>query len=196
MAVSRVPRFKLSRRLGVNVFGHPKAMNRVEKNKVRTNKKLSEYGMQLREKQKIKAYYGILERQFRRYLKNAIKSSTMTGTALIVSLECRLDNLVYRMGFASSSRQARQMVNHGHILVNGKRVDIPSCGVKTGDVISLKEASRKNEIFVDNFQTINSGLPYIQKDTEKFSATLTREPQREEIPIDVNEILAVELYSK
>ncbi len=196
MAVSRVPRFKLSRRLGVNVFGHPKAMNRVEKSNVRTNKKLSEYGLQLREKQKIKAYYGILERQFRRYLKNAIKSATMTGTALIVSLECRLDNLVYRLGFASSIRQARQMVNHGHILVNGKRVDIPSFGAKTGDVISLKESSRKNEMFTDNFQTINSGLPYIQKDAEKFSGTLTREPQREEIPIDVNEILAVELYSK
>lgn len=199
MATRREPRFKLSRHLGVNVCGHPKALKRVDSKKasVKTGQKVSEYGLQLLEKQKIKAYYGIMERQFARYFELAKKSSDMTGVALLKALECRLDNLVYRIGFARSIRQARQIVNHGHILVNGAKVDIPSYGVKVSDVITLKEKSRTNQVFQDNFQGLVSfNLPYIEKNMEQCSAKLVREPQREELPIDVNEILAVELYSK
>ena len=198
MATRREPRFKLCRHLGVNVCGHPKAMKRVDPKKpARTGQKVSQYALQLLEKQKIKAYYGILERQFARYFDVAKKSQEMTGVALLKALECRLDNLVYRIGFARSIRQARQAVNHGHILVNGAKVDIPSYGVKAGDVISLKEKSRTNPLFKDNFEGLVAfNVPYIEKDKDHFSAKLIREPMREELPIDVNEILAVELYSK
>ena len=198
MATRREPRFKLSRHLGVNVCGHPKAMKRVDPKKpARSGQKVSQYGLQLMEKQKIKAYYGILERQFARYFDIAKKSSEMTGVALLKALECRLDNLVYRIGFARSIRQARQMVSHGHILVNGSKIDIPSYGVKVNDVISLKEKSRTNVLFQDNFEGLVSfSVPYLEKDKGQFSAKLIREPLREELPIDVNEILAVELYSK
>ena len=198
MATRREPRFKLSRHLGVNVCGHPKAMKRVDTKKpARGGQKVSQYALQLMEKQKIKAYYGILERQFARYFKIAKKSTEMTGVALLKNLECRLDNLVYRIGFARSIRQARQMVSQGHILLNGVKVDIPSCNVKVNDVISLKEKSRTNETFQNNFQGLASfSVPYLEKDKNQFSAKLIREPMREELPIEVNEILAVELYSK
>ena len=198
MATRREPRFKLSRHLGVNVCGHPKAMKRVDTKKpARGGQKVSQYALQLMEKQKIKAYYGILERQFARYFKIAKKSTEMNGVALLKNLECRLDNLVYRIGFARSIRQARQMVSHGHILLNGVKVDIPSCNVKVNDVISLKEKSRTNETFQNNFQGLASfSVPYLEKDKNQFSAKLIREPMREELPIEVNEILAVELYSK
>jgi small subunit ribosomal protein S4 len=172
-------------------------MNRSKKENSRAGRKLSEYGLQLLEKQKIKAYYGILEKQFVRYLKLAKKSREITGVTLLKALECRLDNLVYRIGFANSIRQARQMVSHGHILVNGKRLNIPSCAVNVNDVVSLRERSRSNEMFVSNFRELQSfNLPYIVKDLDNFSGTLIRLPAREEIPIEVNEILAVELYSK
>ena len=197
MATRREPRFKLCRRFGVNIFGHPKAMNRAPKETNRPGRKMSEYGLQLLEKQKIKAYYNILEKQFVRYLKSAKRSKEVTGTALLKALECRLDNLVYRIGFANSIRQARQMVNHGCILVNGRRVDIPSAAVHVNDVISLKERHRSNELFSSNFLELKSfDLPYIEKDFDNFSGKLLRAPLREEIPVEVNEILAIELYSK
>ena len=203
MATRRDPRFKLCRHLGVNVCGHPKALKRsdVKKNAAaaaaRAGQKVSQYGLQLMEKQKIKAYYGILERQFARYFEIARKSQEMTGVALLKALECRLDNIVYRIGFARSIRQARQLVSHGHILVNGKKVDIPSFGVSVNDVVSLKEATRTNPLIDANFNGLVSfSVPYIEKDKAQFSAKLIREPLREELPIDVNEILAVELYSK
>ena len=143
MATRREPRFKLSRHLGVNVCGHPKAMKRVDTKKpARGGQKVSQYALQLMEKQKIKAYYGILERQFARYFKIAKKSTEMTGVALLKNLECRLDNMVYRIGFARSIRQARQIVNHGHVLVNGQKVDIPSYGVKVNDVTTRSEERR------------------------------------------------------
>ena len=194
MATRREPRFKLCRRLGANVSGHPKAMNRTVKKGVR-QKKVSDYGLQLLEKQKIKAYYGVLERQFVRYYDNATKSSDVTGHALLKSLECRLDNIVYRLGFARSIRQARQLVNHGHILVNGKKVDIPSYGLKTNDEIAVREKSRKNPLILDNFQEGGHNVPYVERG-ENLSGKLLRIPSREEIPIDVNEILVIELYSK
>ncbi|GHV35476.1 30S ribosomal protein S4 B [Synergistales bacterium] len=200
MATRREPRFKLSRHLGVNICGHPKALKRVDAKKPvkgGSGQKVSQYALQLLEKQKIKAYYGIMERQFSRYFDIAKKSSEMTGDVLLKTLEMRLDNLVYRIGFARSIRQARQIVNHGHILVNGLKVDIPSYGVKVNDVIALKEKSRSNKVFQDNFEGFESfSVPYLEKNKTQFSAKLTREPLRTELPIDVNEILAVELYSK
>jgi len=197
MATHREPRFKLCRRLGINLYGHPKALKRGEGKNQRGGRKVSEYGLQLMEKQKVKAYYGIMERQFLRYVKAAQKSAEMTGVFLLKTLECRLDNLVYRIGFARSIRQARQMVTHGHILVNGKRVDIPSFGVGVGDTVTLREKSRKNEMIVQNFQELASfNVPYIEKAMDQFSGKLIRLPERDEIPIDANERLIVEYYSK
>ena len=191
------PRFKQCRRLGLNVCGHPKAMDRATKGTSRADKKLSPYGVQLLEKQRLKAYYGVLEKQFSNYVKKAMKSKDSTGTALVQMLECRLDNLVYRLGLASSTRQARQMVVHGHILVNGKKVDIPSYGVSVGDVISLREKSQKNTMFKDSFQqNATSQYPYLTKDVENFSGVLTRKPERNEVPIEIDDILVVEYYSK
>ena len=195
MATRRDARFKLCRRFGVNVFGHAKALNRVKKDQ--RPKKMSEYGTQLLEKQKVKAYYNVLERQFVRYYDKAKKMQGVTGENMLFLLEGRLDNMVNRIGFANSIRQARQMVNHGHILVNGRRVDIPSFNCKPGDVIELREASRDNEMFKANFQELKSfDLPYIEKDLENFKGTYVRTPQRDELPIEVNETLIVELYSK
>jgi len=197
MAKMMGPRFKAARRLGLNVVGHPKAMNRSKRGTSRADKKLSEYGVQLLEKQRLRAYYGVLERQFVRYVDKAMKSKALPGPVLLVLLEKRLDNMVYRMGFASSIRQARQIVNHGHFLVNGKKIDIPSYGLNIGDVVELREKSRKTDLFVQNFNNLTaSPLGYIEKDVENFKATLVREPQREELPIEINEQLIVEYYSK
>ena len=198
MAKMMGPRFKQCRRLGLNVCGHPKAMDRATKGTSRADKKLSPYGVQLLEKQRLKAYYGVLEKQFANYVDKAMKSKEeSTGTALIQALECRLDNLVYRLGLASSIRQARQMVVHGHILVNGKKVDRPSYGVSIGEVISLREKSQKNTMFTENFQqNATSQYPYLEKNMENFSGVLTRKPERSEVPIEINDILVVEFYSK
>lgn len=172
-------------------------MNKATRDNSRSGRKLSNYGMQLLEKQKIKAYYGLFEKQFVRYVEKAMKSKEITGTALLKALECRLDNLVYRIGFASSIRQARQLVSHGHILVNGQRVNIPSYGVAVDSVISLSIKQRSNEMIVSNFLELQSfASPYIEKNLEDFSGKLIRLPNREEIPIEVNEIYAIEFYSK
>lgn len=197
MAKMMGPRFKTARRLGLNVVGHPKAMNRAKRGTSRADKKLSEYGVQLLEKQRLRTYYGVLEKQFVRYVDKAMKSKEQTGAMLLNLLEKRLDNMAYRMGFASSIRQARQMVSHGHFLVNGKKINIPSYGLSVGDVVELREKSRKTEMFVENFNNLSaSPLGYISKDVENFKATLVREPQREELPIEINEQLIVEYYSK
>ncbi len=197
MAKMMGPRFKTARRLGLNVVGHPKAMNRAKRGTSRADKKLSEYGVQLLEKQRLRNYYGVLEKQFVRYVDKAMKSKEQTGAMLLNLLEMRFDNMVYRMGFASSIRQARQMVNHGHFTVNGKKIDIPSYGLSVGDVIELREKSRKTEMFADNFSNLSaSPLGYISKEVENFKATITRAPQREELPIEINEQLIVEYYSK
>ena len=197
MAKMMGPRFKQCRRLGLNVCGHPKAMDRAGRGTSRADKKLSPYGLQLLEKQRLRAYYGVLEKQFRNYVKKAEKSKESTGVALIQMLECRLDNVVYRLGFANSIRQARQMVVHGHILVNGKKVDIPSFAVQVGDEVSLREKSRTNVMFKENFESgaLNE-YPYLSKDMDKFSGVLTRLPERREVPIEIDEILIVEFYSK
>ena len=198
MAKMMGPRFKQCRRLGLNVCGHPKAMDRATKGTSRADKKLSPYGVQLLEKQRLKAYYGVLEKQFANYVDKAMKSKEeSTGTALVQALECRLDNLAYRLGLANSIRQARQMVVHGHILVNGKKVNIPSYGVSIGEVISLREKSQNNAMFKESFQqNATSQYPYLEKDIEKFSGVLTRKPERHEVPIEIDEILVVEYYSR
>ena len=191
MAKMMGPRFKQCRRLGLNVCGHPKAMDRAGRGTSRADKKLSPYGLQLLEKQRLRAYYGVLEKQFRNYVKKAEKSKESTGVALIQMLECRLDNVVYRLGFANSIRQARQMVVHG------KKVDIPSFAVQVGDEVSLREKYRTNVMFKENFESgaLNE-YPYLSKDMDKFSGVLTRLPERQEVPIEIDEILIVEFYSK
>lgn len=197
MAKMMGPRFKLSRRLGLNVYGHPKAMNRVSRGTSRADKKLSNYGQQLLEKQRLRAYYGVMEKQFIKYVRMAKKSQEQTGHALVKILESRLDNLVLRMGFASSIRQARQMVVHGHILVNGKKLNIPSYLCEVGDTISLKDKSRSVELFKNNFENaLINNLPYIQKDGENYSATFIKTPERDEVPIEIDDQLVVEFYSR
>lgn len=197
MAKMMGPRFKLSRRLGLNIYGHPKAMNRAVKGTSRADKKLSDYGQQLLEKQRLRAYYGVIEKQFVKYVIMAKKSKDQTGHALVKILESRLDNLVYRMGFASSIRQARQMVVHGHFLVNGKKVDIPSYLCDVGVSITLKDKSKEIELFKENFQNaLLNSLPYIQKDEESFTGTFIKIPERNEVPIEIEDQLVVEYYSK
>lgn len=191
MARPMGPRFKIARRLGVNVFNHPKALKRGVR-----NQKLSEYGKQLQEKQKLKGYYGILEKQFRRYVHEALNTRENSGEILVQNLERRLDNLVYRLGFGSTLRQARQMVVHGHILVNGKKIDIPSYRVNIGDAITLREKSRKNELFIENFQSTSLSIDYLEKDIENFSGKLVKKPSREAVPIDVIDSRIIEFYSK
>ncbi len=191
------PRFKQSRRLGLNVCGHPKAMDRATRGTSRADKKLTEYGRQLLEKQRLRAYYGVMEKQFVKYVRQAKKSQDQTGHALVKILETRLDNLVYRLGFASSIRQARQMVVHGHILVNGKKIDIPSYIVQVGDTIELKEKSKNIEIFKENFNNFFlNQYPYLEKDENNMSGTLIKYPERNEIPIEIDDQLVVEYYSR
>lgn len=201
MAKMMGPRFKLARRLGLNVVGHPKAMKRAGKGTSRADKKLSDYGKQLLEKQRLRAYYGVLEKQFKGYVDKAMheakKHKITPSEYLLNTLECRLDNIVYRSGFASSIRQARQMVSHGHFYVNGEKVNIPSYKVNVGDEITLRERSRKNEMFKENFLNSDiSHLPYIEKNLENFSSKLVRLPKRVELPIEINEKLIIEYYSK
>ncbi len=160
--------------------------------------KVSDYGIQLREKQKVKRIYGMLERQFRKYFEEAQKRKGVTGEQLLQFLELRLDNIVYRLGFASSRQQARQLVNHGHVLVNGRTVNIPSFRVKEGDVVEIKEKSRKIPLIQESLSKVeHRGLPqWLQLDAEAFRGKLLNVPSREEIPLAVKENLIVELYSK
>ena len=196
MAKMMGPRFKQARRLGLNVSGHPKAEKRMGKGLGREDRKLTEYGRQLLEKQRLRAYYGVMEKQFFNYFKKAYTSQESTGDALVKMLEVRLDNLVYRAGFASSIRQARQMVVHGHILVNGKKVNRPSYAVQVGDELELREKSRKNEMFKENFEAnFSFSLPYLSK-MEDFKVKLDRMPEREEVPIEITDSLVVEFYSR
>ena len=196
MAKMMGPRFKQCRRLGLNVCGHPKAMDRAGRGTSRADKKLSPYGLQLLEKQRLRAYYGVLEKQFRNYVKKAEKSKESTGVALIQMLECRLDNVVYRLGYGASRNEARQLVTHGHFLVNGKKVDIPSFKVSVNDVVSVCEKSRGTEkfkTFVENPKTLPK---WLEANVENYEGKVVAEPAREDIDVPVNETLIVELYSK
>lgn len=197
MARKRGPRFKESRRLGVNIYGHPKAMNRADGSFNRENKKLSNYGRQLLEKQRLRAFYGLMEKKFRSYVEKSAKEDGVTGENLIKKLESRLDNIVYRTGFARSIRQARQMVVHGHIQVNGKRVDIPSYQLNPGDTISLRNKYRKNNLFKDNYLNRHlEELSYLKRDYDNFSAELSSEIVISEIPVKINDQLVIEYYSR
>ena len=160
--------------------------------------KLSDYRLQLREKQKVKRIYGVLEKQFRGYYYRAEKQKGITGTNLLTLLECRLDNVVYRMGFASSRKQARQLIRHSHFLVNDRKVSIPSFQVKIGDVIQLKEGSRKMPAISEALETVvRRGIPeWMEADKENFKGVLKGLPNREELTMPMQEQLIVELYSK
>lgn len=160
--------------------------------------KISDYRLQLREKQKVKRIYGMLEKQFRRYYYQAEKKKGITGTNLLIMLERRLDNLVYRIGFASSRRQARQLITHGHFTVNNEKVDIPSYLVNVGDVIQVREKSRNLKVIQDAMETVvRRGVPdWLEVDKEAFKGVLKELPKREDITMPIQEQLIVELYSK
>ena len=161
-------------------------------------KKLKEYGMQMREKQTTKRYYGVLEKQFRNYYEEAARKEGMTGANLLILLERRLDNVVYRMGMGECRRDARQLVMHGHFTVNGKKVDIPSYIVKPGDVIAVKETSRSSEKFKGLAESEGGATvpKWLDADRKNFTAKVLAMPAREDIDFDFNEQLIVELYSK
>ena len=161
-------------------------------------KKLSDYAIQLREKQKVKSMYGMLESQFRLYFQRADLQKGVTGENLLILLERRLDNTVFRIGFASSRGQARQLVRHKHILINGKKVDIPSFLISDGDVVSLKEKSRANGGVNENLEAVaRRGVPsWVELDKDNYKATIKALPNREEITMPIKEQLIVELYSK
>lgn len=162
-------------------------------------KKQSDYGMQLREKQKAKAFYGVLESQFRKYFEEASRSKEVTGLKLLQILESRLDNVVYRLGLATSRAQARQLVRHGHFTVNGVKVNIPSYLTKVGDVIKVKEASENDAIFKEIVEATENGRPvptWLEADLGNKSGKIVGTPAREEIDLPVKEHLIVELYSK
>ena len=161
-------------------------------------KKISEYGTQLREKQKTKAFYGVGEKQFRKYFEMAENKKGITGENLLQILESRLDNVVYRLGFGVSRAQARQFVNHGHFEVNGKKVDIPSYLVKAGDVIAVREIKKDNKTIKENLE-VNAARPvpeWLEKDADKMQGKVLRLASREDVDIPVEEHLIVELYSK
>ena len=161
-------------------------------------RKVSDYAIQLREKQKVKHMYGMLEAQFRRYFKIADRAKGVTGLNLLSMLERRLDNVIYRLGFASSRDQARQLVRHNHFQINGHKVNIPSYQVKAGEVITLKEKSRKNAFIIDNIEGVaRRGVPsWLELDKGKFQGTVNAMPNRDEITMPIQEQLIVELYSK
>ena len=197
MAVNRVPVLKRCRSLGLepSCLGYDKKSNR---KLIRANKKVSEYGLQLREKQKAKFIYGVLEKPFRNYYEKADRMKGMTGENLMVMLESRLDSVVFRMGFARTRREARQVVDHKHVLVNGKCVNIPSYTVKAGDKIEIREKSKSLQGF-KNIVEANAGVvapAWMESDVETLTVTVKELPLREQIDVPVNDTLIVELYSK
>ena len=196
MAVDRVPVLKRCRSLDLDpvYLGIDKKSNRQAKR----SGNLSEYGLQLREKQKANFIYGVLEKPFRNYYKKAEKMSGATGENLMTLLESRLDNIVFRMGFARTRREARQIVDHKHVLVNGKQVNIPSYLTKAGDVIEIKEKHKKSPRYKEIVEVTGSRVvpEWLDVDIEKLSGTIKELPKREAIDVPVNEILIVELYSR
>ena len=197
MAVNKAPVLKRCRSLGLepSYLGYTKKSKR---NLVRANRKVSEYGLQLREKQKAKFIYGVLEKPFRNYYEKADRMKGMTGSNLMTMLESRLDNVVFRMGFARTRREARQVVGHKFVLVNGKQINIPSYRVKAGDVIEIKEDKKSIQRFKD-IAAVTAGRltpEWIDVDLEKFSGVVKELPTRDQIDVPVDEMLIVELYSK
>ena len=197
MAVNRVPVLKRCRTLGLEpmVLGYDKKSNRTN---ARAGKKVSEYGLQLREKQKAKFIYGVLEKPFRNYYEKADRMKGMTGENLMVMLESRLDSVVFRMGFARTRREARQVVDHKHVLVNGKQVNIPSYLVSAGDVIEIKESKKSSPRYAAITEVTGGRLvvDWLDVDAENLRGTVKELPSREAIDVPVDEMLIVELYSK
>ena len=197
MAVNRVPVLKRCRSLGLDpmYLGIDKKSTRQLK---RANRKMSEYGLQLREKQKAKFIYGVLEKPFHNYYDKADRMPGQTGANLMILLESRLDNVVFRMGFARTSKEARQIVDHKHVLVNGKCVNIPSYLVKAGDQIEIREKSKGSERYKGILEVTGGRLvpEWIDVDQENLKGTVKELPNREAIDVPVNEMLIVELYSK
>ncbi|MBS5170848.1 MAG: 30S ribosomal protein S4 [Lachnospiraceae bacterium] len=197
MAVNRVPVLKRCRSLGMDpiYLGIDKKSNRQSK---RANKKISEYGLQLREKQKAKFIYGVLEKPFHNYYEKADRMKGMTGTNLMTILESRLDNVVFRLGLARTRKEARQIVDHKHVLVNGKCVNIPSYLVKAGDTIEIKENAKSSQRYKDILEVTTGRLvpEWLDVDQENLKGEVKELPTREMIDVPVDEMLIVELYSK
>ena len=197
MAINRVPVLKRCRSLGLDpiYLGIDKKSNRQLK---RANKKVSEYGLQLREKQKAKFIYGVLEKPFRNYFEKAEKMNGQTGENLMVILESRLDDVIFRLGFARTRKEARQIVDHKHVLVNGKAVNIPSYLVKAGDTIEIKEKNKSSQRYKDVLDaTAGRVVPeWLEADSENLKGAVKNLPTREVIDVPVDEMLIVELYSK
>ena len=197
MAVNKVPVLKRCRSLGLepSYLGYDKKSNRELK---RANKKMSEYGLQLREKQKAKFIYGVLEKPFHNYYERADQMKGMTGQNLMTILESRLDNVVFRLGFARTRKEARQIVDHKFVTVNGKQVNIPSYLVKAGDVIEIKEKHKGAQRYKDILEVTDGRIvpEWLEADHEKLSGVVKEIPTREQIDVPVNEVLIVELYSK
>ena len=197
MAVNRVPVLKRCRALGIEpaVLGYDKKSNRQNQH---IGKKVSEYGTQLREKQKAKFIYGVLEKPFRNYYKKADRMKGMTGENLMVMLESRLDNVVFRLGLARTPREARQVVGHKHVLVNGRKINIPSYLVKAGDVIELTEKAKSLTRYKEIAEVTGGRLvpEWLDGDLDNFKGTVKNLPTREMIDVPVDEMLIVELYSK
>ncbi|CCZ04839.1 MAG: 30S ribosomal protein S4 [Clostridiales bacterium] len=197
MAVNRVPVLKRCRSLGLDpvYLGIDKKSKRQLN---RANKKMSEYGLQLREKQKAKFIYGVLEKPFRNYYAKAQKMNGMTGENLMILLELRLDNVLFRMGYARTRKEARQIVDHKHVLVNGKQVNIPSYLVKAGDTIEIKEKHKASQRYKDILEVTDGRLvpEWLEADHENLSGVVKEIPTREIIDVPVDEMLIVELYSK
>ena len=197
MAVDRVPVLKRCRSLDLDpiYLGIDKKSNRQLK---RSNRKMSEYGLQLREKQKAKFIYGVLEKPFRNYYKKAKQMNGMTGENLMILLESRLDNVVFRMGFARTRREARQIVDHKHVMVNGKQINIPSYIVKAGDVVEIKEKHKSSPRYKGILEVTGGRLvpDWLEVDSENLKGTVKGLPARDAIDVPVDEMLIVELYSK
>ena len=197
MAVNRVPVLKRCRSLGMDpiYLGIDKKSNRQLK---RANRKMSEYGLQLREKQKAKFIYGVLEKPFRNYFAKASRMEGMTGDNLMILLESRLDNVIFRLGFARTRREARQIVDHKHVLVNGKQVNIPSYLVKAGDTIEIKEKNKGSQRYKDILEVTGGRMvpDWLEVDAENLKGAVKELPLREAIDVPVDEMLIVELYSK
>ncbi len=194
------PQYKKSRRLGFSTLENGKELARRPYapgiHGTSRRKKVSEYGIQLQEKQKVRFMYGLNEKQFRRTFDKASKMKGIHGENFLRLLESRIDNLVYRMGLSTTRRGARQIVNHGHILVNGKKVNIPSYTCKPGDVISVKESSQEHKAIKQTLELNIKPAPFVEFDSKKLTGTYVRYPERNELNAEINESLIVEFYNR
>ncbi|ACY47765.1 30S ribosomal protein S4 [Rhodothermus marinus] len=200
MARYRGPKQKIARRFGEPIFGPSKALERKpyppgQHGRTRRAKE-SEYAVQLKEKQKVKHIYGLLERQFRNLFEKATRKKGITGENLLKMLEARLDNTVYRMGFARTRRQARQLVVHRHIMVNGQVVNVPSYQLRPGDVVAVRPKSRQLAVIQENIKRLRRNFPWLEVDRKEMQGKFLDYPNREDIPENIREHLIVELYSK